>query len=756
MRHEPTGVMLRVKFRRALVAALLMLAAALPSTAAAQSPAQGPGGPILVVAGNSFGSYYAEILRAEGLNEFAVGGLGDLNPQTLGAYQVVLLGEAQLTDAQASALDGWVQAGGNLIAMRPDARLAPLLGLGSDTGNLVDGYVGVATGSGPGAGITGETMQYHGAADRWSGGGATTVATLYSSATTATSSPAVTLRSVGSSGGQAAAFAYDLARSVVWTRQGNPAWAGDERDGVTPLRSDDLFFGGASAPDWVNLDKVHIPQADEQQRLLANLITQMNLDRTPLPRFWYLPRGGNAAVVMTGDDHSNGGTPGQFDTFKQQSPPGCSVADWQCIRATSYIYPGTISNALAAAYQADGFEIALHLWTGCNNFTPQSLTDNWNDQSASFSSMYPNVAPPRTNRTHCIVWSDWASEATVERTKGVRLDTNYYYWPGTWMLNRPGMFTGSGMPMRFADFDGSLIDVYQATTQITDEWGPTGGDVGVANHIAQLLNRALGPEGYYGAFTANMHTDYSSHAGADAIVAAAKSRGVPVISAVQLLDWLDGRNGSSFQGVSYSDGQLRFGVTGGARGLEAMVPASSATGGLTSLTRDGAPVSFAARRVKGIDYLVFEAAPGSYVAAYAGGGTPPAAGGGFNPLPVPPIGKGGALGSNDQSAPRAKVTKRRVRVRRDGTVRLRVRCVSTAVDCLTDVRLRRHGSTLAKRTLTLQDGKTTKVKLRLRRRARSLLAESGSLKVKAVLRVTHGERAPVVSKKRIELLAPGW
>ena len=47
-----------------------------------------------------------------------------------------------------------------------------------------------------------------------------------------------------------------------------------------------------------------MPQADEQQRLLANLITEMNLDKAPLPRFWYLPRGEKAAVVLTGDDHA--------------------------------------------------------------------------------------------------------------------------------------------------------------------------------------------------------------------------------------------------------------------------------------------------------------------------------------------------------------------------------------------------------------------------------------------------------------------
>ena len=37
--------------------------------------------------------------------------------------------------------------------------------------------------------------------------------------------------------------------------------------------------------------------------------------------------------------------------------------------------------------------------------------------------------------------------------------------------NRPGMFTGSGMPMRFAELDGTMIDCYQAATQMTDESG---------------------------------------------------------------------------------------------------------------------------------------------------------------------------------------------------------------------------------------------------------------------------------------------
>ncbi len=62
------------------------------------------------------------------------------------------------------------------------------------------------------------------------------------------------------------------------------------------------------------------------------------------------------------------------------------------------------------------------------------------------------------------------TQAKVALANGIRLDTNYYYYPHTWVNNVPGLFTGSGMPMRFSDLDGSIIDVYQATTQMTDEF----------------------------------------------------------------------------------------------------------------------------------------------------------------------------------------------------------------------------------------------------------------------------------------------
>jgi len=46
----------------------------------------------------------------------------------------------------------------------------------------------------------------------------------------------------------------------------------------------------------------------------------------------------------------------------------------------------------------------------------------------------------------------------VQLSKGMRLDTSYYFWPPSWVADVPGLFTGSAMPMRFTRPDGTFID----------------------------------------------------------------------------------------------------------------------------------------------------------------------------------------------------------------------------------------------------------------------------------------------------------
>ena len=92
-----------------------------------------------------------------------------------------------------------------------------------------------------------------------------------------------------------------------------------------------------------------------------------------------------------------------------------------------------------------------------------------------------------------------------------------------------------------------------------------------------------------------MHTDSAAHDGSDAIVASALARGVPVVSGKQMLDWLDGRNGSSFGSIAWNSGNtLTFTSTprAGATGLRGMLPTEFGSATLTALTRDGSAVSF--------------------------------------------------------------------------------------------------------------------------------------------------------------------
>ncbi len=576
-------------------------------------PTEGPGGPILLISSsvNPFSRYPVEILRAEGFNEFAAMDITAVNATVLNNYDVVIVGEIPLTPADVTLLTNWTNAGGTLIAFRPDAQLAPLMGI-TPTGNtLSDQYMLVNTASAPGAGIVNQVMQFHGTADLYTLSGATAVATLYSDAVTPTSYPAVTIRNVGPNGGQAVAFTYDLARSVVYTRQGNPAWAGQKRDGQPgPIRSDDQFF-----PDWIDLDKVAIPQADEQQHLLSNIIISGNLDHKPLPRFWFLPNGFKAAVVMTGDNHGDYGMQPRFDLDIAQSTAGCSVDDWECIRSTGYLYLGsTFTDSMARYYDSLGFEVALHVNTNCANVNASQYDNIVTTQMADFQNAYPSIGPSSTNRNHCIAWSDWSLVPEIEAANGIRFDVNYYYWPGAWINNRPGMFTGSGMPMRFAKLDGSLIDCYQAPTQMTDESG-----ILLPAFCDSLLDKATGPEGYYGVFVTNMHFDQANHPQANAIVASAQSYNVPVVSAKQMLDWVDARNNSSFGSMTWNGNVLGFTITAdsNARNMKAMLPVVVNGNVLISVTLNGSPVVYTQELIKGIEYAFIPAENGNYEATYS-------------------------------------------------------------------------------------------------------------------------------------------
>ncbi len=595
--------------------------------------ADGPGGPILIITrkgAEQFGAFYAEILRAEGLNAFRALDLGALTPAVLDDFDIALLAEtsgAPLSAPEAALLADFVKRGHGLIAMKPEAALAEVLGLALAPVMGSVAYFKVDTARAPGTGVAAETLQFHGEAVRFAvRSGTRTVAELCETATACTAGPALTLREgIGPGGGRAAAFAFDVARSVVLTRQGNPQLQGRDVDGDGMVRAEDMFRAG-----WLDMDKVHIPQADELQRLLVNLILTMNADRRPLPRFWYLPGGRPVALLMAGDDHNAQGTKRSFNALQAPpySPTGCSVADWTCARSTGLLFHRVaLSPAEQSAWAAAGFELGTHMArvendSACYNGTRAEWAQAYGDRLAEFGAKYPRVPPQTTTRVHCLAAEDWDRHALLAAARHMRVDMNYYYWPPAWANGRSGYMTGSGLPMRFARLsDHALVDVYQAPTHYTYESfpAPAGGDA-VAHHralidawIADAITSGNGP-------IIGTHYDYSaaSNPMEQALRESALAHHVAMVSGRQVAEWLDRRNAASFEEIAWANGTLTFRVAApaGSTGLTGMVPLQTAVGPLRQLALDGVPTSFEARTVGGLGYGFFDAAAGSYEAVY--------------------------------------------------------------------------------------------------------------------------------------------
>jgi hypothetical protein len=613
--QRPLALLLITSMLLALVAVALTTGTPPHRVSGAAPPAA-----LLVTAASNtadpFGPYLGEILRAEGFPTFATADVSALTATLLSAYAIVLLGPvAVLSGAQASALTDYVQGGGRLIAMRPPTALAPLFGVtavGSTTG---DGYLAIS-GSGLGGGFTTTPLQRHAIADNYTLSGATTVATLYSSSTIATPYPAVTLITAGE--GQAMLWAYDLAQSVVYTRQSNPGYVG-EHDGVSGYRTTDLYAG------YVDLNDVPIPQADEQQRLLAKAILDMN--PTPLPHLWYFPQNAGAVLVLTGDAHAN---PTSYYTNELNSIQKYGG------HITFYLAQASQPTASdVAAWEQAGHGVGIHPYanpspptgTGCGTNDGNQIGAGITSDVSWFNLQF-GTAPSPTTRIHTLSWQCWTDAAALEASNGLQMDTNYYAW-GPW-LKKPdntwahGYINGSGLPMQMVDATGHIIPVYQQVTSLVDEQLITGIastqenlSGAAAFSISQQLIDASVTGGNYAAIMTQFHVDYYAYGDvttwAEETMAYAQSKGVPIWSADDWLRFTKARAGTVLGSPTWDGQSLSFTATvpSGPDAMPVMVPLS-AGGSLTGIAIDGATAGYQSRTVKGTANAVVLVSAGSH------------------------------------------------------------------------------------------------------------------------------------------------
>jgi hypothetical protein len=576
--------------------------------------------PILVLeTPDEFGAYTGEILKAEGYNEFQVESpsVPGLTVSHLNKFDIVILTETRLTSAQRDLLSRYVQGGGNLVAFRPDKQLAPVFGISGTGTKMADGYVKIESSNDIGKGLESDTLQFHGESDKYDLNGAIVVAALYSDARTSTGKPAVVSNEFGS--GHAIAFTYNLPKSIVYTRQGNYQYAGLEKDGIKGIRAADMFTDG-----WVNPLRNLVNQADEQMRLLSHAIEWASSFKKPLPRLWYFPELNKSLVLLTGDGE---------DSPEQDFDAHLADVKSKGARMTLYLKGTYIPASKVKSWLSHGFEISGHV-----DDTEEATAPTYKGMNDKMKSTVHAIKEAyglemRTVRNHWIVWcgrdrngrQDFAAQASIEAKYGIRLDCNLYHFDQEstqgHFLGPIGNFTGSGLPMRFMDAHGKVLDVYESVTQLPDEqWGQGN----LFRNFKILLDRSLDSESYT-FINVNFHTnrwsDWSRVEGLQ-IMDYANRRGVQMWTAQRALDFLQMRDTAEFVQVGWSNNQLTFQlhIPVSGQGLTFMVPKTYGGKTITSISQDGKSQSYTLQFIKGTDYALVTTASGTYrvVVTYAG------------------------------------------------------------------------------------------------------------------------------------------
>ena len=588
--------------------------------AAAGCSKQTPVAPILVLATeNEFGTYTGEILKAEGFNEFSLDSLEGKNIKSsfLARFVLVILAEPVSDQGNWEIISDYVRKGGNLIAVRPLQRSEELFGITEMDGPVKGGYLAIDTFSQEGRSLTGRKLQLHTYAYPCAINRGRAIAFLTDRSVNDKKIPGVIMNNYGK--GKAATFLYNLPENIILTRQGNPDFAGTDKDGIPGLRAMDLFTNG-----WVDTSNNIINQADEQMHLLTHIIENMSVNKTPLPRLWYFPDTLKCLVTLTND--------GEYKTETDFEPQFQDVDSMGAKMSVYIIGVDDVSREWVDKWTAKGFEVAGH-----PDDTKEASNPDWNNMDSVIKAKKSEIAGKyglqiRTNVNHWFVWCgrdadgkpDFAAQAKLEELNGIELDINYAHYDiksnqGDNYLGPlgtdQGNFTGSGLPMKFANGNGKIINVYQQLNAVYDQqYNESHDPEGFFNSFKGLMDRSLNNE-VYSFISVKSHNDeyYFSKIPLMKMLAYANSNGIPVWTALKLLDFIKMRDEASFTNTNWSNNSLSFNLNSSitnSNGLSIMIPHDFGNKKINGITKNGVDASFIVREVRGSDYALLTVEPG--------------------------------------------------------------------------------------------------------------------------------------------------
>lgn len=536
-----------------------------------------------------FCDYLREMLCSEGLPWNHAARSWDEAEALRGVADVLIIPAGESDAARTTA---WLAAGRTVVAIRPAAAVAALVGLHPAGESVKEAELTFRGGFGCG------TARAHGEADLYEpAGGSTSVLADISHGGKAY--PAIAYARCGT--GYLVVFTYDLPRSVAQTRQGNPEWTdGRGTDfGSDTFRPHDLFVRGCGAETWLDFASAGAPLADVQQRLLAGLATA--LARSPMPRLWYLPDAKPTVLSIVGD--SDAASP---DVISEQLNDVAAAGG----RMSTFLIDYSVDNSSAddvARWRAAGHEISVHPDYALHGDKSRPDAETMRLTQSTIIERFRGRFgyTPRTVRNHSVSWVPYTQQAEVERSLGIRLNSSYVYSSS---LAAPpyggpvvGYMNGSGQPQKFVDEHGRVLDIYQLGAQVCDEMLKScyvGLDAEAAwGHTQALIDESI--KSWHAFVLLSFHPiTYHNNPEAktwlrDRILPYARRREIPIWSTEMVLDFADARRACRLEAGEWQGQRFmcRVHCPPNRPDLTLMMPCRTGTRQLTSLVVNGGEVT---------------------------------------------------------------------------------------------------------------------------------------------------------------------
>ena len=532
--------------------------------------------------GPDLSAYVGEILKTWGLALFeTVGpdGLAALDPSRT---HVVICPASPRTERLAAELLRYAERGGTVVCFLPQGQLASAAGLRPMGDKPLPAVLRMT--AFPAAGAAGELLPVVGAAQTYEASErAAVLAYLSDPERYEGESVGIVENKVGD--GKIVAFAFDLPLCVLLERQGRPGGAEAIPSGDSCARPSHGAVETPSAAGWA-------PFADLLARLLVDLVRRYSA--LPLPLLGHLPGVAPTLLLYSGDEDAAevAHVDAQLDWLTRHGA-----------RMNLYVIANrTKSTPQDVQRYARNHDVGPH--PDLRPLDGQPVAQRLEElerQIRMFQDMFGIT--PRSVRNHCTAWAGYLEPVEVLQRLGVRMEASYF--SGGYARNRrcaPYADFGGAMPMRFCSPDGTLLDVFQQHTHVSDDlmFGPQDYSCKLSPETYEaVLDRILSDAAgrFHTPYAVCIHpggwAQYSQPQG-QALVRQAAGRDIPIWSFDQWSRFWDARDTWRIRRLQWDGARLTFTAEGAQwhEGLSLWLPTEHAGLTLQDLRVDGQPASW--------------------------------------------------------------------------------------------------------------------------------------------------------------------